>query len=45
MHSTCLADAYTSIPQASWTSLSDMNVWSKFGGFLNNPKDAKITWE
>jgi len=40
-----LADAYTTVPQASCTSLSDMNVWSKFGGFLNNPKDAKITWE
>jgi len=42
LHRTCMADAYTTVPQASCTSLSDMNVWSKFEGFLNNSKDVKL---
>jgi hypothetical protein len=45
LHRTRFDEAYTTVPQAFCTSLSDLNVWSKFEGFLNNPKDAKTAWE
>jgi hypothetical protein len=45
LHRTCLDEAYTTVPQTFRTSLSDLNVWSKFEGFLNNTKDANIVGE
>jgi hypothetical protein len=40
LHRICLADAYTTVPQAFCTSL-----WPKYEAFFNYPKNAKIAWE